>query len=101
MNIASIYEPQGLARLGASSAEKAAAPAGTRSFAEMLQQGLATVDQAQQEADDQAVKLVSGKADNLHDVVIAAEEAALTLSLTVQVRNKAVEAYQEIMRMQI
>jgi flagellar hook-basal body complex protein FliE len=39
--------------------------------------------------------------NNIHDVVIAQEKASLSLQLALQVRNKAVEAYQEMMRMQI
>lgn len=46
-------------------------------------------------------KLITGEADNIHQVMIAAEEASLTFSLMMEIRNKLIEAYQEIMRMQI
>lgn len=46
-------------------------------------------------------KLIAGEADNIHQVMIAAEEASLTFSLMMEIRNKLIEAYQEIMRMQI
>ena len=42
-----------------------------------------------------------GKVDDIHKPIIAMEKASIALELLVQVRNKAVEAYQEIMRMQI
>ena len=45
--------------------------------------------------------LASGQAPDLHSVTIAAEKATLSFQLAVQVRNKALEAYQEIMRMQL
>jgi len=46
-------------------------------------------------------KLITGEADNIHQVMIATEEANLTFSLMMEIRNKLIEAYQEIMRMQI
>ena len=47
-----------------------------------------------------AVKAVTGTLDNVHDYTIAASEAKVTLELTAAVRNKAVDAFTEIMRMQ-
>lgn len=76
-------------------------PAGPRTFGSMLSNALLQVDNAQSKADQETLKLVTGEAENLHDVVIATEEAGLMVSLAVQVRNRAVEAYQELMRTQI
>jgi len=75
--------------------------ASSRTFGEMLRDAVQTVDDAQNRADDEAMKLVTGEAEDLHDVIIATEEASIMLSLAQQVRNRAVEAYQEIMRTQI
>ena len=51
---------------------------------------------------DQAVKdLITGKTNSLHDVVLAAAKADLSMQLVVEIRNKLVETYQEIMRMQV
>jgi flagellar hook-basal body complex protein FliE len=52
-------------------------------------------------ADKQIRDLALGKTQNLHEVMIALEEAKLSLSLMVQIRNRALEAYQDILRMQI
>jgi|SRR5690625_3346121 len=49
---------------------------------------------------DLAVKAVSGELDDVHDYTIAATEAAVALEVTVALRNKAVDAFNEIMRMQ-
>lgn len=49
---------------------------------------------------DLAVKAVSGDLDDVHDYTIAATEAAVALEITVALRNKAVDAFNEIMRMQ-
>jgi len=67
----------------------------------MLQQGLAQVNALQAEADSAIWRLASGQADNLHEVMIAVERASIALELTIAIRNRLVEAYQEIMRMQV
>ncbi|WP_407344565.1 flagellar hook-basal body complex protein FliE [Pengzhenrongella phosphoraccumulans] len=54
----------------------------------------------QSTSDALAVKAVTGDLDNVHDYTIAASEAKVTLELTAAIRNKAVEAFSEIMRMQ-
>jgi len=50
---------------------------------------------------DQNVQLMAGNVNNLHEVIISGEKADLALRLTTQVRNKVVDAYTEIMRMQV
>ena len=45
--------------------------------------------------------LVNGEIDQLHDVMIAAQKASLSMSLAVEVQSKVIDAYNEIMRMQI
>lgn len=75
---------------------------GTRSaFSDMLLDGIDRLEGIQDTSDDLAVKAATGDLDNIHDYTIAATEAAVTTQLTVAVRNKAVEAFTEIMRMQI
>jgi flagellar hook-basal body complex protein FliE len=71
------------------------------SFANVLQGYLNNVDSTIKQASDLTTKAAAGEIDNIHDVTIASEKAKLALELTVTVRDKAVEAYQEIMRMQI
>lgn len=55
---------------------------------------------SQSTADALAVKAVTGDLDDVHDYTIAATQAAVTLELTAAIRNKAVDAFSEIMRMQ-
>lgn len=71
------------------------------SFAQHLKEAVDNVNKLQINADIETQKLVAGEAENLHQVLIATEEAKIALELTVQVRNKIIEAYQEISRMQI
>lgn len=70
-------------------------------FKTMLANALDTVNAAQKESTLMTHKLITGEVEDLHQVMIAAQKASITLDLTVQVRNKVVEAYQEIMRMQM
>lgn len=53
------------------------------------------------EADKLSEDFAAGKTDNIHQVLIAAEKANIALQFTLQVRNKIIDAYNEIMRMQI
>jgi len=59
------------------------------------------VNQLQLEADRQAENLALGRADNIHEAVIALEKANLALQFTIQVTKKALEAYNDILHMQI
>ncbi|MCS7241162.1 MAG: flagellar hook-basal body complex protein FliE [Candidatus Caldatribacterium sp.] len=70
-------------------------------FADTLWQALEEVDNLQKEADAAILDVALGKEENLHRAIIALERANLALGLAVQVRNKVIEAYQEIMRMQV
>jgi flagellar hook-basal body complex protein FliE len=70
-------------------------------FAEKFWQALEEVNALQQEADQAVLEVALGKEENLHRAIIALERANLALGLAVQVRNKVIEAYQEIMRMQV
>lgn len=70
-------------------------------FGEVLRSALGEVNKLQLAADRQNELLAAGVAKDLHSVVIASEKASVALQLTLQIRNKALEAYQEIMRMQV
>lgn len=70
-------------------------------FGEIFKQALQGVNQAQKASDIQTTGLATGQVENIHEVMISAEKASLSLELTMQVRNKVVEAYQEVMRMQV
>ncbi|NMR21038.1 flagellar hook-basal body complex protein FliE [Cellulomonas fimi] len=82
------------------SAGTVAAPAGGPGFATALTGSIDQLQGLQSTADELAVRAVTGDLDDVHDYTIAASEAKVTLELTAAVRNKAVEAFTEIMRMQ-
>jgi flagellar hook-basal body complex protein FliE len=69
-------------------------------FGDALTSAVEGVQAAQQASSELAVKAVSGDLTDIHDATIAAARAAVTLELVSAVRNKGVEAFTEIMRMQ-
>lgn len=73
----------------------------SKSFSDFITSSIDEVNKAQIEGDLAIEKLHSGEAQSLHDVMIAVEQADLSLRMLVQMRNKALTAYEEIMRMQI
>lgn len=70
-------------------------------FSQHLTDALSKVNELQKEADNSAVALATGEVQNLHQVMIDSVKAEIALQFTLQIRNKVIEAYQEIMRMQI
>ncbi|XKE55241.1 flagellar hook-basal body complex protein FliE [Sutcliffiella horikoshii] len=70
-------------------------------FSSYLKDALNEVNNAQVASNQITTKLVNNEGVELHDVLIAQQKASVAMSLTMEVRNKGVEAYQEIMRMQV
>jgi flagellar hook-basal body complex protein FliE len=79
----------------------ATANSGGASFASMLADQLDAVSAAQNKADNLAVKAATGDLQSIQDYTIASTEAQLLTQMTVTVRNRAVEAFNDIMRMQV
>lgn len=73
----------------------------TTNFGEMLGDALNKVNEAQVQSNTTQLKFLVGDIQDIHQVTIAGEEAKLTVQLAVEVRNKMVEAYQEISRMHV
>ncbi|MFL6025052.1 MAG: flagellar hook-basal body complex protein FliE [Marmoricola sp.] len=70
-------------------------------FGNLVLDGIDKLEAVQDKSDQLAVKAATGDLNSIHDYTIAATEASVTTQLTVAVRNKAVEAFNEIMRMQV
>lgn len=71
------------------------------SFGQYLNSAIQQVNNLQLESEKLNEAMAFGLTDNLHQVMIASEKAGLALQFTMQVRNKIMDAYQEIMRMPI
>lgn len=97
-NLKAVLGP-GIRKIGEQGA--AAQIVGGKSFADTLAESLNKVNSIQQEADQAIEKLVSGKTQNIHETMLAVGKADIAFRMTMQVRNKIVEAYQEVLRMQV
>jgi flagellar hook-basal body complex protein FliE len=73
----------------------------TNAFSTYLKNAIQDVNALQQESDKLNLGLATGQVQDVHQVMIASQKASLAIDMAMQLRNKAVEAYQEIMRMQI
>jgi len=70
-------------------------------FSDYFKKALDNTNSLLIEADNLADDFAAGRTDNLHQVMLAAEKADIALQFTLQIRNKILDAYNEIMRMQI
>jgi flagellar hook-basal body complex protein FliE len=88
-------------------AAPAAAPAATstasggNAFQDVLTSAISKVESFNQEAAASTQRFLSGEGEELHNTIMAAQRAELSFDLLLQVRNKVVGAYQEIMKMQM
>lgn len=71
------------------------------SFGTYLKKAINEVNKLQMESDVATKKLALGEKIELHEVMIAGQKASISMQAALEIRNKAVEAYQEIMRMQV
>jgi len=71
------------------------------SFRNVLLNEIYKVSDLEKAADAVTNDFITGKTDSIHSVLIAAEKASIALQLMIEVRNKVIDAYNEIMRMQV
>jgi flagellar hook-basal body complex protein FliE len=98
---------EAIAAIGAAGATEAASalpqaqPVQPAGFGNWFTQELAAVNDKLVQADQDVAALASGNVQSLHEVMIHMEEAKLSFQLLAQVRNRLLDAYQEVMRMQV
>jgi flagellar hook-basal body complex protein FliE len=73
--------------------------AGASSFHDVLSGAIGEVESARSSADQSVSRFLSGEGDDLHSTILASQRADLEFQMFLQVRNKVVSAYQEVMRM--
>jgi flagellar hook-basal body complex protein FliE len=88
-----------LSAAGAAAAPSSA-PGADAAFGAALSGSIDNLQRMQSTSSDLAVRAVTGDLDDVHDFTVASSQAKVALELTAAVRNKAVEAFTEIMRMQ-
>lgn len=93
--INSLEELQSLKESSASSQQE------TTPFQSILETAVNNVKQTQADYDNEVYKMATGNSDNLHDITIASSKASLSVDLLVQMRNKVLDAYNEIMQMSL
>jgi len=103
MNITSLpatspFASSSSANLFADASQQEASTSDTPSFSQMLQNSVGQVSALQNHAGEMAQSYAKGQTSDIHSVMIASEQATIALQMTAQIRNKAVDAYQEIMR---
>lgn len=76
-------------------------PKDIKPFSEYLKNAVKETNTLLLESEKLADQFPAGRTDNIHEVLIAAEKASIALQFTTQIRNKILDAYNEIMRMQI
>lgn len=74
---------------------------GDKSFADVLGRSVEKVNEMQAEANTAISELIAGRTKNIHETMLTIERADTSLKLMMQVRNKILDAYREIMRMQV
>lgn len=77
------------------------AGAGDLPFGRMVSEGLHALDTQLKTSQSDLQQLALGEAPNLHEVMIRLEESRIALQLMLQVRNRVLEAYQDVMKMQL
>ena len=70
-------------------------------FSHLLTQGIKDVNLSLKDSERMTLDLASGKSNNIHETMLSATRAELSFQMLVQLRNKAIEAYQDVMRMQV
>lgn len=79
----------------------AAADAAGDDFASLVRQQLERVSALQTEADDNVARLMSGEGENMTEVFVAARKAQVAFSLLMEIRNKLIDAYEELKNMRV
>lgn len=74
---------------------------GSSSFGNILSDAMNNVNQSENEDSQDTLALLSGNVDDIHSSMIAMEKADIAIQFTTQIRNKILDAYNEIMRMQL
>lgn len=102
MSVQAIEALEAIQPLALQAQQRASAPSAVApGFANWVEHELGTLNTQLAGAEQGINKLASGSAENLHEVMLQLEQARLAMQVASQVRSRVVEAYQEVMRMQV
>jgi flagellar hook-basal body complex protein FliE len=74
---------------------------GSKDFSQVMRDAVKEINQLQTNADEAIAKVQLDNTANIHEAMVALEQAGISFRALMQVRNKIVDAYQEVMRMQV
>jgi flagellar hook-basal body complex protein FliE len=74
---------------------------GARSFTDTMRDVVESVNMQQIESEDTASRFIAGQVEDVHEAMISMEKASVSFQFLVEVRNKLLESYREVMRMQV
>lgn len=92
---------QTLARSGSGGAGRIDISSGSGAFSNVLQAQLAELDRSLKSAQTQSLRLAAGEAESLHQLMLKIEQARIGFQLALQVRNRLMESWQDLQRMQL
>ncbi len=101
MSVQGLYGPNGLPQTPAVSPRDTKGAGSEVPFADMVKSLVQQTNQQQQAAEAGVEQLITGETDSIHDVVLATSRADLAFRLMMEIRNRLIASYQEVMRMQI
>ena len=101
MALQSLYGPSGLPQSPPVSSREATITRGDLPFADLVKGLVQQTDQQQILAEKGVQQLVTGETDSIHDVVLTSSRADLAFRLMMEIRNRLIASYQEVMRMQV
>ena len=101
MNIGGINPANLISQVATSSTRATSGAASSGSFGSVVRDAVESLDQSQKASAQEIAKAVTGESPDLHRTIIALQTADLGFQFALQVRNKVIGAYEEIMRMQV
>jgi flagellar hook-basal body complex protein FliE len=101
MNIGGLNPSTLLSQLSSATTSAASGPSSSDSFGSVVKDAVQSLDKSQKGAEQEMTRAVTGESPDLHRTIIALQTADLGFQFALQVRNKVIGAYEEIMRMQV
>jgi flagellar hook-basal body complex protein FliE len=101
MNISGLNPSTLLSQLSSETTTSASSTGSSASFGSVVKDAVQSLDKSQKGAEQEMARAVTGESPDLHRTIIALQTADLGFQFALQVRNKVIGAYEEIMRMQV
>jgi flagellar hook-basal body complex protein FliE len=101
MNISALNPSSLLSQITSESTTSTGASGSSGSFGSVVRNAVESLDKSQKASEQEIARAVAGESPDLHRTIIALQTADLGFQFALQVRNKVISAYEEIMRMQV